>query len=106
MGYGKLLRGKGATGECGILSQASFPVVSGSPGPSPGPSPPPSPSPPAPSGSSHYEKPPCQSDEVDVKVQGFAGSTCSPKCAGASCPTDVPEGARAKPQCILQDSST
>lgn len=104
-GYGKLLRGKGATGECGILSQASFPVVSGSPGPSPGPVPPPSPSPPSPSGSTHYEKPPCQSDEIDVKVQGFTGSTCSPKCTGTTCPTDVPEGTKAKPQCILQDSS-
>merc|ERR1712232_945723 len=81
-GYIKLLRGKGSSGECGILKDASYPAVSGtpgsSPGPSPGPSPPPPP-PPAPSGS-HYEKPPCQSDEVDIKVQGLKGVTCSPKC--------------------------
>lgn len=105
-GYGKLLRGKEGAGECGILSQASYPVVSGSPGPSPGPPPSPSPSPPAPSGSAHYEKPPCQADEIDVQVQGFTGSTCSPKCSGASCLTDVPKGTTAKPQCILQDSSS
>merc|ERR1712099_89856 len=110
-GYGKLLRGKGGTGECGILSQTSYPVVSGSPGPSPGPSPPgpspvPPPSPPSPSGSSHYEKPPCRSDEVDVQVQGLTGSTCTPKCTGNTCPTDVPEGTTASPSCVLQDSST
>jgi len=29
-GYGKLLRGKNSAGECGILMQASYPVVSGS----------------------------------------------------------------------------
>merc|ERR1712079_930263 len=29
-GYGKLLRGKGTEGECGILMQTSYPVVSGS----------------------------------------------------------------------------
>jgi len=39
-GFGKLLRGKGSSGECGILMQPSFPVVSASPGPAPGPSPP------------------------------------------------------------------
>merc|ERR1711924_174905 len=30
-GYGKLERGKGGTGECGILSDDSYPVASGSP---------------------------------------------------------------------------
>jgi len=69
-GYGKLERGKGTSGECGILMGATFPAVSGSPGPAPGPSPGPSPpappAPPAPS-SSHYEKPPCQADEVELK---------------------------------------
>merc|ERR1712019_167635 len=81
--------------------QASYPVVSGS-----GPSPPAPPSPPSPPGSTHYEKPPCRSDEVDVQVQGLTGSTCSPKCSGTTCPTDVPAGTTAKPQCVLQDSST
>jgi len=28
-GYAKLERGKGASGECGILSEASYPVASG-----------------------------------------------------------------------------
>merc|ERR1719152_897596 len=68
-GYGNLERGKGGAGECGLLKQASYPVVSGKPGPSPGPSPPAPPAPPSPPtppspGTSHYEKPPCQSDEV------------------------------------------
>merc|ERR1712190_171981 len=68
-----------------------------------GPSPP---SPPSPPSSTHYEKPPCRSDEVDVQVQGLTGSTCSPKCSGTTCPTDVPAGTTAKPQCVLQDSSS
>merc|ERR1719473_1562085 len=42
-GYILLGRGEGSSGECGILSQPSYPVVSGSPGPSP-----PSPTPPSP----------------------------------------------------------
>merc|ERR1711941_165259 len=80
------------------------------PGPSPPsppapPSPPSPPSPPAPA-SSHYEHPPCRSDEVDVQVQGLAGSTCTPKCSGSTCPTDVPAGTTATPRCALQDSST
>merc|ERR1711981_414193 len=104
-GYIRLQRGKGGAGECGLLSgPPSYPVVSGSPAPGPSPVPP-SPSPPAP-GNSHYEHLPCRSDEVDVQVQGVAGSTCTPKCSGNTCPTDVPAGTRAKPQCVLQDSST
>lgn len=34
-GYAKFLRGKGESGECGILSQASYPVVHGSVSPAP-----------------------------------------------------------------------
>merc|ERR1711979_168879 len=105
-GYVRLLRGKGGAGECGLLSgPPSYPVVSGSPapGPSPGPAPP---SPPSP-GSTHYEKPPCRSDEVEASVQGAGGELCAPKCDDTgSCPTDVPAGTSAKPQCILQDSSS
>lgn len=74
------------------------------PGPSPGPSPGPTPSPPSPS-SSHYEKPPCQSDEVNVEVQGVSGDLCAPSCTQGQCPTDVPSGVSARPQCVLQDSS-
>merc|ERR1712048_1073868 len=108
-GYIRLKRGKGGTGECGLLSgPPSYPVVSGSPAPPSPPSPPAPPSPPSPPspGSSHYEHPPCRSDEVDVQVQGISGSTCTPKCTGTTCPTDVPAGTTAKPSCVLQDSSS
>lgn len=86
-------------------------------GPSPGPSPPtppspppspPSPTPPSPPpapSSSHYEHPPCQSDEQEVEVQGLSGSLCSPSCTYSQCPSDKPTGVSASPQCILQDSS-
>merc|ERR1719242_607336 len=70
-GYALLLRGKGGDGECGILMQASYPVVHAAPGPSPGPAPGPSPSP-SPT-SPHYEKPPCRSDEVEASVEGADG---------------------------------
>jgi len=56
--------------------------------------------------SSHYEKPPCRSDEQSVQVQGLQGETCVPECDGMSCPTDVPAGATAKPMCVLQDESS
>jgi C1A family cysteine protease len=36
-GVGKLLRGKGGEGECGILAQASYPVVNGEAPPAPSP---------------------------------------------------------------------
>jgi len=99
-GYIRLLRGKGKTGECGILKQPSYPKVSGTPGPPPTPPTPPSP------GTTHYEKPPCQTDEVDASIQGAGGDVCAPKCDGSTCPTDVPPGTKAKPQCILEDSSS
>jgi len=113
-GYILLEKNKNSAGECGIKMQPSYPVVSGKPGPTPpGPSPPPSPpsppspppSPPSPS-TSHYEKPPCQSDETEASVQGANGQVCAPKCdSSGSCPTDVPPGTTDKPQCILQDQS-
>merc|ERR1712039_614522 len=80
-------------------------VVKSSCGGAPGPSPPSPPSPPAPS-STHYEKPPCRSDEQDVSIQGFKGSVCTPKCTNNACPTDVPAGTTASPRCVLQDSSS
>ena len=46
-GYVLLKRGKGGAGECGILSQPSYPVISGSPGPVP----------PSPSHTSHTQPP-------------------------------------------------
>jgi len=100
-GFGKLERGKGKSGECGILLQASYPTVSGKPGPAPPPAPPAPPAPPTP-GKTHYGQPPCESDEEEVRVQGIDGVLCSPECDGGSCPSDAPAGTTAQPQCVLQ----
>jgi len=102
-GFGKLLRGKGESGECGILADASYPVVNGKapPGPAPAPTPPSPPAPPAPT-SGHYGPPPCAADEEAVRVQGISGVLCSPKCDGNSCPQDVPAGTTATPACALK----
>merc|ERR1719163_63727 len=57
----------------------------------------------------HYGNPAdgCESDEVQVQVQGLSGDMCAPSCSlFKRCPTDVPSGVSAKPQCALQDSST
>jgi hypothetical protein len=105
-GYIRLAKGGKKThkGECGILSgPPSYPVVNSKPGPSP-PAPPAPPSPPAPPPAptgSHYEKPPCQEDEMDARIQGIDGEVCTPKCKAGVCPTDVPAGTTATPQCIL-----
>jgi len=52
----------------------------------------------------HYGDPAggCESDEQAVQVQGVSGNFCSPKCSGSSCPSDVPDGVTAKPQCALR----
>eukprot|EP00931_Biecheleriopsis_adriatica_P043438 TRINITY_DN2483_c0_g1_i1.p1 TRINITY_DN2483_c0_g1~~TRINITY_DN2483_c0_g1_i1.p1 ORF type:complete len:469 (+),score=126.41 TRINITY_DN2483_c0_g1_i1:65-1471(+) len=111
-GYVKVERGMKGPGECGIKSQPSYPVVKAGPVPPSPPSPPAPPAPPAPPSppsppaASHYEKPPCQSDEVEASVQGAGGEVCAPKCNDGACPTDTPAGTRAKPSCILQDSSS
>merc|ERR1711990_243053 len=61
--------------------------------------------------SSHYEDPKpsgCLSDEVAIQIQGVSGDFCTPKCTGilkTKCPTDVPTGVTAKPQCALKDQS-
>merc|ERR1712048_97837 len=55
----------------------------------------------------HYEKPPCGSDEVQAQVQGANGSVCAPECASnLTCPTDKPMGTLAPAKCLLQDSSS
>ena len=57
---------------------------------------------------SHYEKPPCQSDEMAASIQGgsVTGEACFPKCdSTGSCPTDVVSGVTAKPQCAIKDQS-
>merc|ERR1712187_117253 len=66
-------------------------------GPSPGPSPP--------SSQSHYWHPPCRSDETELQVQGISGLMCSPSCTNSACPSDLPAGVSAQPECILQDRS-
>lgn len=104
-GYIRLERGVKNAGECGINSQPSYPVVHGMPGPAPGPSPPPAPKPPAPPtpASTHYEKPPCRSDEVQASIQGIDGAVCAPPCHNKKCPRDVPTGTIARPACSLHD---
>merc|ERR1711959_321090 len=60
---------------------------------------------------SHYEDPKpngCQADEQAIQIQGVKGDFCTPKCTGifkTKCPTDVPAGVTAKPQCALKDTS-
>jgi KDEL-tailed cysteine endopeptidase len=104
----------GKAGECGLLSQPSYPVVKSGPTPPsptpPSPTPPspspPSPTPPSPSPSSHYEKPPCQSDEVQATVQGLDAPLCVPKCdAQGECPSDKPADVVAPAKCMLQTQS-
>jgi len=106
-GYIKILRGEEGKGMCGINMQPSYPVVQAAPGPSPGPAPP-SPSPPAPAPSaSHYEKPPCQEDEVQASIQSLSGEVCAAECDDAqACPSDTPTGTTALPMCLLQDASS
>jgi len=108
-GFIKMVRNKD---QCGISQSASYPTGAKSVGPSPpspSPTPPsPGPSPPSPS-KTHYGDPKngCLSDEMEVTIQGVAGDFCTPKCGFFKhCPTDVPTGVTAQPQCALQDSST
>jgi C1A family cysteine protease len=108
-GYMQMVRGKDM---CGISESASYPTGASAvgpspPGPSPGPSP--TPTPPSPPAASHYEDPKdgCQSDEMEITIQGVTGDFCTPACGFFKpCPKDVPEGVTAQPQCALQDSST
>lgn len=54
-------------------------------------------------GPSHYEEPPCRhDDERAVQIMGVDGVFCSPSCATAPCPADVPDGVTAVPSCALQ----
>jgi len=48
----------------------------------------------------------CGSGEAVGEIQGETGSICAPRCSsdGAfTCPTEVPAGTTAQPQCMLQD---
>merc|ERR1719159_788102 len=53
----------------------------------------------------HYEKPPCASDEVAAQLQG-GGELCAPACTGSTCPSDVPTGVTASPKCVLKDQKS
>jgi len=56
---------------------------------------------------SHYGNPTagCREDERGFQIQGVPGEICAPKCtAFRPCPSDVPEGATAKPACALKAS--
>ena len=47
-----------------------------------------------------------ESDEQVVKVQGLSGDFCSPKCdSTGSCPSDVPWGDTATPECALRTTT-
>merc|ERR1712110_689270 len=58
----------------------------------------------------HYGNPTggCMDDETEAKIQGLKGDTCVPKCTGGvfkkTCPTDVPAGTTATPECVLKDT--
>jgi len=109
-GYVRFVRDKD---QCGVADSASYPTGVKPMGPGPGPSPP-SPSPPAPgpspSSGAHYGDPKqggCLSDEIGVQIGGVPGDFCSPACTGImqhTCPSDVPSGVTASPQCLLQDA--
>ena len=44
--------------------------------------------------------------KVAVQITGVKGSFCAPDCTPpAACPTDVPAGVTAKPQCALKAST-
>lgn len=54
---------------------------------------------------SHYEKPPCQADEIAGQLS-TGTQLCAPKCdASGGCPTDLPAGVTAQPQCALKTTS-
>uniref|UniRef100_A0A7S2G203 Peptidase C1A papain C-terminal domain-containing protein n=1 Tax=Haptolina brevifila TaxID=156173 RepID=A0A7S2G203_9EUKA len=107
-GYLRMVRGKD---QCGISQSASYPTGAKAVGPAP-PSPSPSPTPPSPTppaGKTHYGDPSvgCLSDEIEITIQGVTGDFCTPKCGFFKpCPSDVPTGVTAQPQCALQDSSS
>jgi hypothetical protein len=101
----------GNMGKCEAVGSKTACTYSGPSGPSPGPSPGPAPGPapgptpgPAPAGKTHYGDPSkgCMSDEQAVQITGVSGDFCAPDCASAACPTDVPAGVTAKPQCALK----
>lgn len=55
----------------------------------------------------HYEDPNggCSADEQAFSITGVTGQVCAPSCTSSPCPTDVPAGVTATPQCALKDPS-
>jgi len=86
--------GGGASGQCGMLVQPSYPIA-GKPGPTPPPGPTPTPG-------KDYENPyitSCSANEVNVTISGVKGAICSPECT-STCP-EAPTGFTANAQCAL-----
>ena len=55
-------------------------------------------------GDPYIEK--CLSDEVNITIQDIPGAFCTPSCSTMKkCPTDMPAGFTAEPQCALQSSA-
>jgi len=110
-GYIQMAKDIGSSsGQCGIASQPSYPIVGGSPSPPSPPSPPTPPAPPSPPtpATGPYEDPPCASNEQAVKVTGLDGAFCSPTCTGIfvkKCPA-AGAGITATPKCILETSGS
>lgn len=105
-GYIRISRGiTMESGQCGVLSMSSYPVVTGAVPPTP-PSPPAPQPTPAPSGHYHYGSPPCLDDELTGELED-GGQLCAPQCtASGGCPTDVdPSCTKPKPMCLLEDGN-
>ena len=60
---------------------------------------------PSSSGQTHYGAPPCLPDEVEIRLSGDSGPYCAPSCTSAACPTDVPFGVTASPECYINDGA-
>ena len=64
------------------------------------------PTPPGPPGHGDYGNPfngPCANGDSNTTITGLKGSFCSPTCSTSSpCPTDIPAGTTAAPQCVLE----
>ncbi|KAJ8599177.1 hypothetical protein CTAYLR_010153 [Chrysophaeum taylorii] len=92
-GYVLIARGENV---CGIAAEPSYPSVAAD----------------ATYGAaaSHYGDPyagTCLSDEITITIEGVSGEICAPTCSIFSpCPTDVPSGVVATPECALEDVSS
>lgn len=89
-------------GSCGILSAASYPVVTKPQKPIPFPKPVPQ---------KHYGFPPCLPDEVEQHLAGFSGTLCTSRCNATSgtpkCPPDsTRSGGAMAPSCAIQNPTT